>query len=100
MKKNLSTIIDRARRSGVPVLLCGLEAPPNFGPEYTAAFRQAFRDLAREHDVAFLPFLLDGVAGDPALNQGDGIHPNGAGAKAVADLVWGALRPMLDAGTR
>jgi acyl-CoA thioesterase-1 len=100
MKKNLSAIIDGARRRGVPVLLCGMEAPPNFGPDYTAAFRQSFSDLARDHDVAFLPFLLAGVAGNPALNQGDGIHPNDAGAKAVADLVWGALRPILDAGAR
>ena len=97
MKKNLAGLIEAAKAKGVAVLLVGMEAPPNFGPEYTVSFRQAFRDLAREHKVAFLPFLLDKVAGNGALNQGDGIHPNVEGTEIVAETVWNALRPLVDA---
>lgn len=97
MKKNLGGIIEAAQAKGIAVLLAGMEAPPNFGPEYTVSFRQVYRDLARQHKVTFLPFLLDKVAGNPALNQGDGIHPNIEGTAIVADTVWNALRPMVDA---
>ena len=72
---------------------------PNFGATYTAQFRRVFRELASEHDVAFMPFLLDGVAGDPALNQADGIHPTAAGAAIVADRVRSAIAPLLPALT-
>jgi acyl-CoA thioesterase-1 len=72
-----------------------MQAPPNYGPEYTAAFRQAFVDLARQYRTPFIPFLLDGVAGDPALNQRDGIHPNPRGAEILAETVWRAIRPIL-----
>lgn len=97
MKKNLAAIIERAQAKNVAVLLCGMEAPPNFGPEYTVSFRQVYRDLAREHKTSFVPFLLDKVAGIPSLNQNDGIHPNVEGAQIVAETVWSALRPMVDA---
>jgi acyl-CoA thioesterase-1 len=96
MAANLGAIIDRARDRGVTVLLCGMEAPPNLGASYTMQFRAAYRQLARDKRVAFVPFLLQGVAGDPALNQADGIHPNAAGAQRVADLVWKQLQPILD----
>jgi acyl-CoA thioesterase-1 len=95
MRENLSTIIERARDRGVVVVLAGMQAPPNYGPEYTAAFRQAFVDLARQYRTPFIPFLLDGVAGDPALNQRDGIHPNPRGAEILAETVWRAIRPIL-----
>lgn len=95
MQDNLAQMIRTAKERRITVLLCGMEAPPNFGPQYTRQFRQVFADLAREHDVALLPFLLAGVAGDPALNQADGIHPNEAGAQRVADLVWQSLQPLL-----
>jgi acyl-CoA thioesterase-1 len=95
MRDNLSKMIETAKARDIAVLLCGMEAPPNFGPHYTREFRQAFRDLADEHAVAFLPFFLDGVAGNAALNQGDGIHPNEVGTRRVADLVWQALQPLL-----
>jgi len=94
--QNLDTIITRAQAAGVGVLLCGMEAPPNFGSEYTREFRSVFADLANAHDVAFLPFFLDGVAGDSALNQSDGIHPNVEGTRRVADLVWRSLEPLLE----
>ena len=88
MRRNLAGIIERAQARHVTVILAGMEAPPNLGPEYTAAFRQVYPDLAAQYRVAFLPFLLSGIAGDPALNQPDGIHPNAAGARQVAGLLW------------
>ena len=96
MKKNLRTIIERARARGIAVVLAGMEAPPNFGTEYTAQFRQVFYNLASEEQVAFVPFLLDGVAGHPELNQRDGIHPNPDGARTVSELVWPVLEGLLE----
>ena len=96
LKKNLETIIGRAKQRGIKVVLTGMEAPPNYGPAYTASFRKVYRDLAREHgDVVFVPFYLQGVAGDPALNIADGIHPNPQGARIVAQNVWRAIEPLL-----
>jgi acyl-CoA thioesterase I len=100
LKKNLAAIIERAQRTGLSVILAGMEAPPNNGPDYTAQFRQVYPDLARTYKVPLIPFLLDGVAGDPALNQADGIHPNPEGARRVADTVWKVLEPALQAATR
>ncbi|MEO6236389.1 MAG: arylesterase [Vicinamibacterales bacterium] len=99
MKKNLAAIIELAQERRISVLLAGMEAPPNFGPDYTVSFRQVYRDLARQYKITLLPFLLDRVAGDPALNQGDGIHPNVEGSKIVADTVWNVLKPMVDAAS-
>jgi acyl-CoA thioesterase-1 len=95
LQKNLAAIIEAGKRRNLTVLLAGMEAPPNYGAEYTAAFRQTFLDLARSHEVTLIPFLLQGVAGDAALNQADGIHPNERGARVVADLVWETLEPAL-----
>jgi len=97
MKKNLAAIIERAQAEHIAVLLAGMEAPPNFGQDYTVSFRQAYRDLAKQYKVTYLPFLLDKVAGNAALNQADGIHPNVEGARIVADHVWTALEPMVKA---
>ena len=96
MKKNLSAIIQKARERNIVVILAGMEAPPNFGQEYAASFRQAFRDVALAEKVLFIPFLLDKVAGRSDLNQADGIHPNQQGAQAIADTVWAVLEPLLD----
>ena len=95
MRANLSSILEEARRRDAQVLLTGMEAPPNNGPRYTAAFRSVFSDLARDYDVVFFPFLLQDVAGVSELNQRDGIHPNPEGAKILADNLWGYLLPML-----
>jgi acyl-CoA thioesterase I len=97
MKKNLAGIIEAARGRQIAVLLAGMEAPPNYGPEYAASFRQVYRDLARQYNVSFVPFMLDKVAGISTLNQADGIHPNSQGTSIVADTLWHALRPMVDA---
>jgi acyl-CoA thioesterase-1 len=99
MKKNLAAIVARAQERHIAVLLLGMEAPPNFGPEYAGSFRQVYRDLAREYRVPFIPFMLDKVAGISALNQADGIHPNVEGTRIVADNVWTKLRPMIDAAS-
>jgi acyl-CoA thioesterase-1 len=95
LAKNLAAIVEASKQRGIVVVLAGMEAPPNNGPEYTAAFRQAYADVAQRYGVQFVPFLLRGVAGDAKLNQEDGIHPNARGAQIVADTVWLALRPLL-----
>ncbi len=95
MTKNLSEIVTRAQDRGISVILTGMEAPPNYGPLYTAEFRRAFHDLADDHDVVFVPFFLEGVAGMPALNNSDGLHPNAAGAKVIEGTIWRALEPLL-----
>jgi acyl-CoA thioesterase-1 len=96
MKRNLSTIIETAQARHVSVVLTGMEAPPNYGAEYAVAFRQAFPDLSKRYKIPLVPFLLDRVAGQPSLNQGDGIHPNVRGAQMVADTVWATLKLELD----
>ena len=85
-------------RLGARVALVQMEAPRNMGRDYTARFHDAFPAAARAAGVPLLPFLLDGVAGDPALNQPDGVHPTAAGARRVADNVWKGLAPLLPAG--
>jgi acyl-CoA thioesterase-1 len=96
MKKNLTAIIARAREKHVVVVLAGMEAPPNYGQEYATAFRSAFKEIAARERVLVIPFLLDDVAGQSQLNQGDGIHPNEQGTRIVAETVWAVLRPLLD----
>ncbi len=96
LKRNLTEIITRARRRDITVILTGMEAPPNYGAAYTSEFRQVFPDLAREQQVVFIPFYLEGVAGNPTLNISDGIHPNPAGARIVEQTIWRALGPVLE----
>ena len=95
LKQNLVEIITRARARGISVILTGMEAPPNFGPAYTSEFREVYRQLAKEHDVTFVPFYLEGVAGIPGLNIADGIHPNAEGSRIVEKTIWSALEPLL-----
>lgn len=96
---NLAQIIQVARGKGVQVLLCGMEAPTNLGDDYRTNFRDVFTQLVRENGgaVQFVPFLLEGVAAQPALNQADGIHPNAEGAKVIAQLLYPKLRTLVDA---
>ncbi len=96
MKNNLDKIIRKAKAKNIQVLLCGMLAPPTMGAQYQRDYVRAFPDLAAEHKVDFLPFLLENVATVRELNQADGIHPNAAGAKIMADNVYKALRPMID----
>jgi acyl-CoA thioesterase-1 len=96
MKQNLTTIIERAREKNIVVILAGMEAPPNYGPEYVQSFRTAYREVAGTQRVLLIPFLLDKVAGQPELNQPDGIHPNAEGARVISETVWPVLRSVLD----
>lgn len=100
LSRNLATITEVAQSRGIHVILAGMEAPPNFGASYTAEFRAAYVDVADRLDVPLIPFLLQGVAGVPELNQADGIHPTAAGAAVVADTVWTVLRPIAEASAR
>jgi acyl-CoA thioesterase-1 len=100
LKRNLAAIIARAQARNVTVILAGMEAPPNLGREYTSAFRRVYPDLGARYRVAVIPFLLEGVAGVASLNQGDGIHPNAAGARRVADNVWPYVERALRAAVR
>jgi acyl-CoA thioesterase-1 len=95
MKENLDKIIRKAKAKNVKVLLCGMLAPPSMGSVYQKEFSMAFPDLASEHKVAFLPFLLENIALKKELNQADGIHPNPEGAKIMSDNIYKALKPML-----
>ncbi len=84
-RANLADILDRLAARRIPALLAGMLAPPNLGPDYGQEFAEVFRSLAAERpEVVFYPFLLDGVAGDPAMNQPDRIHPNARGAAEIA----------------
>ena len=85
MEANLEAIIERLEAEGVEVLLAGMLAPPNLGADYGEAFATVFPRLAAEHEVPLYPFFLDGVAGDPALNQADGIHPSAAGIDRIVE---------------
>lgn len=98
-RANIEAIVRRikSRLPGARVVLVQMEAPPNLGPRYTSAFRAMFPDVARGEGVALAPFLLEGVAGVARLNQPDGIHPNDAGERIVAETVWKAIEPVLRA---
>jgi acyl-CoA thioesterase-1 len=100
LRRNLSTIIERAQARGITVVLAGMEAPPNYGFDYTASFHKVYPALAKQYGVALVPFLLEGVGGDATLNQADGIHPTPQGARIVADNVWAVLEPLLQADAR
>ncbi|MET0254957.1 MAG: arylesterase [Luteibacter sp.] len=92
---NLDTMIAAAKAAGARVLLLGIELPVNYGPQYRDGLRKVYADAAKKHDVPLVPFLLDGVALDPALMQDDGLHPTAKGEPRVAENVWKTLSPML-----
>lgn len=95
MKENLRQIIRKAKAKNVAVLLCGMYASPSLGAEYGREYMAAFKSLAAEEKVAFLPFFLEGVGGVKTLNQADGIHPNAEGTRIVANTVYKSLKPLL-----
>jgi len=94
IERNLATMIERAQARGVHVLLCGMATPPLHGWNYTMAFHDLFPRLAARYNLPLVPFLLEGVAFRGDLNH-DGIHPNAAGAKMVAENVWPYLDRLL-----
>ncbi len=96
-RRNLQAIIDTVREENpeAKIVLAGMQIPPNLGEEYTRGFRNIFPELAEKNNVELIPFLLEGVAGNPSLNQQDGIHPTAEGYEIVAENVWEVLGPML-----
>ena len=94
-RANLEAIVMRLQTAGTRVLLAGMRMPPNYGETFTRQFEAVFPAVARRANVALIPFLLDGVAADPTLNQADGLHPNAAGHRVIADRLWPHLRPLL-----
>lgn len=96
-KKNLQAIIDRvkAKYPDVKIVIAGMQVPPNLGQEYTSQFRALYAELAKKNNARLIPFLLEGVGGDPKLNLPDGIHPTAAGHRIVANNVWKVLLPLL-----
>jgi len=97
-KENLRQIIEVARAHNVLVMLCGMDAPTNLGEDYRTAFKEQYFDLLRSYQrqIEYVPFLLEGVAGKPELNQADGIHPNDAGSTIIAELLYPQLQAMVD----
>ena len=95
-ERNLRRIVAEARAAGARVLLTGMLAPPNYGPDYTERFKAVFPRLAEELDVPLVPFLLEGVAAVPELNQSDGIHPTAEGQERVADAVEPYLKSIVE----
>lgn len=96
-RKNLQEIIDKviAKNPQTKLILAGMQMPPSMGQDYIKEFRNLYPELASKNKMAFIPFLLEGVGGEPELNQRDGIHPNEKGAVIVADNVWKILQPLL-----
>lgn len=96
-RANIEAIVDRVRaqRPAATIVIAGMLAPPNLGRAYAEQFRDLYQEVAAENDLPFIPFLLDGVGGEAAMNQEDGIHPNEEGAKRVAENVWAVLGPIL-----
>jgi acyl-CoA thioesterase-1 len=95
VRANLDAIVARFQKAGARVLLAGMEVPPNYGARYAADFRRLYAEVARKRGAAFMPFLLDGVAGDPQLNLPDGIHPTAEGYRIVVEHLWPHVEPML-----
>lgn len=97
-RKNLQDIIDavKSKNPNTKIILAGMQIPPNMGQDYTTEFRNIFPELAEKNDIALIPFLLDGVAGNPDLNQSDGIHPTAEGYEVVSENVWEVLSEVID----
>ena len=97
MEANLDAIIQRLNTEELPVLLTGMLPPPNLGRDYTEAFAKVFQDLAARHTVPLYPFFLDGVAGEPSLNQPDQIHPNEDGVMVIVERILPTVIAWLEA---
>jgi acyl-CoA thioesterase-1 len=95
MKANLGAIVERSKKAGARVLVVGMRMPPNYGPDYTKAFENAFAEVAKRYRVALAPFILDGFAEKPEYFQPDRIHPTAEVQPLIVERVWRGLRPLL-----
>lgn len=95
MSRNLSRMIEQSQQAGARVVLAEMRIPPNYGPLYAQKFQATFGELAQHYAIPLIPFLLDGVAGNPALIQDDGLHPRAEAQPRILDNVWAVLEPAL-----
>ncbi len=98
IRRNLGEMVRLSRERGAEVLLTGIVIPPNYGPDYTRKFREAFQQVSDEMDVPLTPFVLDDVALKPGMMQDDGIHPTAAAQPVILDTLWPWIEPLLGAG--
>jgi acyl-CoA thioesterase I len=96
IRRNMARMIQLSQAAGAKVLLAGIHIPPNYGPDYTAAFHGVYHELAEEYGTGLIPFILEGVALNEELMQSDGIHPTAPAQPVILDNVWRALEPMLE----
>lgn len=95
IRDNLRQLVQLSLRANSKVLLIGIKIPPNYGLRYTSDFYESYTALAKEFKIPLVPFMLDGVAGNPELMQDDGLHPRSEGQQKILDNIWKYLRPML-----
>ncbi len=93
--KNVSAAISEIQKAGIKVLLIGMKAPPNYGDKFPKDYEKVFSRVASEKKIPFIPFLLEGVAGDPSLNQADGIHPNDKGYEKIVEHIYPSIKAQL-----
>ena len=96
MQENLTRIIQEAKRRQAKTLLVGMKIPPNYGIKYTKDFNETFKALSQKFQTAYVPFLLEGIGGDPELMQQDGIHANASAQPMILENVWPSLEPLLN----
>ena len=95
LRQNLASMVDQSRQAGAKVLLLGMQLPPNYGVRYTTAFAKVYEELAKDKQVALVPFFLEGVGGVPELMQADGIHPAQGAQQRLLENAWPVLKPLL-----
>ena len=95
IRDNLEHMIQMSQQAGAEVVLAGIQIPPNYGPRYTGPFYAQYQELANAYDLRLIPFLLEGIAEDPALMQGDGIHPTAQAQPMIVNIVWPVLLDLL-----
>ncbi|MFT0212474.1 arylesterase [Pseudomonas sp. F1_0610] len=96
LEANLEQMIQQSKGSGAKVLLLGMQIPPNYGPGYTDGFKAIYAKLADKHQIALVPFFLEGIAGQTDLMQNDGIHPTTAAQPQLLDNMWASFLTLLN----
>lgn len=95
MRKNLNAMIAMSQKYKSKVILVGMRIPPNYGIKYTRDFKESYEILAKQYQLALVPFLLDGIAGNHELNQDDGLHPLAKAEPAILNNVWNVLKDII-----